>query len=311
MLNISVIIPNYNYGRYLRQAIDSALGQTLPPHEVIVVDDGSTDNTDEILADYQDRIKVARQQNQGVATARNKGAGIATGDLLGFLDSDDVWLPTKLELQVKRFLAEPDLGLVHCGVLNIDSDGVPLEKRVDGMEGWVALEMLRFRKSVVIAPGSASLIPRSVFEEVGGYDTDRRLHPSEDWDLSYRIACSHKIGFVPEVLIHYRQHGKNDHLNIRAMEQAMMLAYAKAFARANFQLRRIQRECYGNLHMVLAGCYYTNTQPYDFVRNLLKGLWLAPATVSRPLGFPLRRLRRSRLLGKMSNLFGRSTSNTP
>ena len=310
MLKISVIIPSYNYGRYLKQAIDSALGQTLPPHEVIIVDDGSTDNTDEILNSYQDRIRVVRQRNQGVAAARNKGAGIATGDLLGFLDSDDVWLPRKLELQVKRFLAEPDLGLVHCGVLNIDSAGAPLEERVDGMEGWVAIEMLRFRRSVVIATGSAALIPRSVFEEVGGYDIDRRLHPSEDWDLSYRIACNYKIGFVPEVLIHYRQHGENDHLNIRAMEQAMMLAYTKAFARANFQVRQMQRECYGNLHMVLASCYYTNSQPYGFVRNLLKGLWLAPATASRPLGFPLRRLRRSRVLGRISDLLGRSTSNT-
>ena len=91
MKTISVIIPTYNYARFLAEAIDSALGQSYAPLEIIVVDDGSTDATSEVLAAYGDRIRVLRQKNQGVAMARNAGIAAARGDYLAFLDSDDAW----------------------------------------------------------------------------------------------------------------------------------------------------------------------------------------------------------------------------
>src|SRR5947199_8414115 len=110
-------MPAYNYARYLREAIDSALGQTCAPLEVIVVDDGSTDETPEVLSSYGDRIRVIRQQNQGVAVARNAGIAAAGGDYLAFLDSDDIWYPRKLELQNARFRdGDRSHGLVHRGV---------------------------------------------------------------------------------------------------------------------------------------------------------------------------------------------------
>ncbi|HEX3110532.1 MAG TPA: glycosyltransferase family A protein, partial [Thermoanaerobaculia bacterium] len=114
MKSVSVVIPSYNYARYLGEAIDSALGQTLPPLEVIVVDDGSTDDTPAVLAAYGDRIRVLRQKNAGVAVARNSGIAAARGECVAFLDADDVWLPRKLELQIPLFT--DSVGLVHCGV---------------------------------------------------------------------------------------------------------------------------------------------------------------------------------------------------
>src|SRR5262245_58814803 len=112
MRTVSVIIPNYNYGRFLREALDSALNQTLPPLEVIVVDDGSTDESPEILESYGDRIRVIRQKNQGVGIARNTGAEAARGELLAFLDADDYWFPQKLEKQVEKINSDPELGMV-------------------------------------------------------------------------------------------------------------------------------------------------------------------------------------------------------
>jgi len=103
MAPISVIIPTYNHCRFLVSAIDSALSQTLKPSEVIVVDDGSTDETSNLLNAYEGKIRVVRQKNQGVAAARNRGAEIATGEYLAFLDADDLWLPRKLEMQLNRF----------------------------------------------------------------------------------------------------------------------------------------------------------------------------------------------------------------
>ena len=293
MVAVSVVIPNYNYGRFLAQAVESVREQTLPVKEIIVVDDGSTDDSAEVLAGYGAQIKVIRQRNEGVGAARNCGVQAATGDLVAFLDADDYWLPQKLELQVQRFLAEPDLGLIHCGMQIVDVAGNPLAERLEGREGWLAENLLTLKPGVVTTSGSAVMIPRAVFESVGGFDPNRLLHPSEDWDLSYRIACRYKIGFVPEALVQYRQHGVNGHLNVRAMERAMMIAFAKAFSSSSAPaLQRHRHHCYGKLHMVLAGSYFHTAQYADAVRHLLKSLWLTPGNVSYALRFPLRWLHR-------------------
>ena len=107
-VTVSVVVPAYNYARYLPKAIDSALGQTHPPLEVIVVDDGSTDDTPRVLAAYADRIRVIRQANQGAGAARNAGIAAARGEYVAFLDSDDLWHPRKLELQLARFASDPE-----------------------------------------------------------------------------------------------------------------------------------------------------------------------------------------------------------
>ncbi|HEX7830401.1 MAG TPA: glycosyltransferase family A protein [Thermoanaerobaculia bacterium] len=263
MRTISVIIPSWNRAREVGAAIDSALAQTLPPLEVIVVDDGSTDETPEVLARYGDGIRVLRQTNQGVAAARNAGIAIARGDLLAFLDSDDVWLPRKLELQAARFEADPTLGLVHCGV-DYANTGVML----DGMEGSVAEEMLRLDRSVIIAFGSGVMVPRRVAEEVGRYDA--RMRVSEDWDFCYRIATRYRIGFVAEVLIRHAQHPDGLRKDVDRMEQGMLLALEKAFADPSVQ--SLRRHSYGRVHRILAGCYFEQRRWVAFMRHFAKSV---------------------------------------
>ncbi|HEY2324319.1 MAG TPA: glycosyltransferase family A protein, partial [Thermoanaerobaculia bacterium] len=146
MKSVSVVIPSYNYARYLGEAIDSALAQTLPPLEVIVVDDGSTDETSEVLATYADRIRVLRQKNSGVAVARNSGIAAAHGEYVAFLDADDIWLPRKLELQMARF--DESIGLVHCGVEFGSNIQLPR------VEGDVADALLLLEPDVIHGPGS-------------------------------------------------------------------------------------------------------------------------------------------------------------
>lgn len=292
-LRVSVIIPNYNYGNYLPQAIDSVLAQTLPAAEIIVVDDGSTDNTREVLAQYGERIQVIYQQNRGVSVARNHGVENSTGDLLAFLDADDLWMPQKLELQVKRLIENPALGLVHCGVQDIDSEGALLDEHLDGMEGWVASAMLLFSGPVILGGGSASLVTREAFTEAKGFDT--RMSTSADWDFYYRIARRRMVGFVPEVLVGYRLHRSNMHGNIRAMEHDVLLAYDKAFAEEGEDyesLKDLRQRAYSNMHMVLASSYFQAKQPRRFLRHALKSLWLNPGKCSYLLGFPMRRLQR-------------------
>lgn len=288
--NISVIIPNYNYGRFLREAIDSALGQTLPPHEVIVVDDGSTDDSGAILGSYGDRIITVRQQNQGVGAARNKGAELATGEFLAFLDADDFWAPTKLEKQLAKFETDAEISLVHCGFQDVNSDGELLDQNLNGGEGWVA-EMLLLFEPAILAPGGTTLIRRTDFLDVGGYDVNPDLHPSEDWDFSYRIARRSKFGFVPEPLLFYRQHGSGGHTNIGRMERAMLIGFEKAFAEDK-GLEPIKAECYGKLYSVLSGSYFQAGDYGGFLKNAAKSIWQRPSNLGYFLRFPLRRLRR-------------------
>jgi glycosyltransferase involved in cell wall biosynthesis len=266
MKTVSVIIPAYNHAPYLRAAIDSALAQTYAPHEVIVVDDGSTDETPQILASYGDRIRAIRQPNGGVASARNAGIAAASGDYLAFLDSDDLWEPRKLELQMARFDADPSLGLIHCGAEAFDNEGRTLQVWLDGMEGWVANAMLCLEGHVITC--NTIVIPKRVAEEIGPFDG--RLTPSEDWDFCYRVAVRYPVGYVPEILLRYRQHGAGIHLNIERMEHGMLLALQKAFDSSDPAVQSLRRASYGRLHFILAGCYFHERKPLRFVRHMLQ-----------------------------------------
>ena len=290
MPRVSVIIPNYNYAHYLTQAVDSVLAQTYPEVEIIVVDDGSTDDSETILRSYGDRVRWIRQKNQGVSAAQNLGVQETRGELVAFLDPDDLWLPEKLERQVQRFLDDTDLGLVHCGVEEVDHTGAHLQFCVEGLEGWVARDMLLFKRAVILGGGSGLVVLRSEFEAVGGFDTS--LSTSADWDFFYRLATRGRVGFVPKPLVKYRVHGSNMHSNIRAMEHDMLIGYEKAFSRDTAELRELRRRCYGNLHMVLAGSFFRAGQRSDFARHALKSVWLTPGNLTHLLGFPLRWMAR-------------------
>ena len=290
MATVSVVISTYNRAGFLAEAIDGALAQTLPPHEIIVVDDGSTDDTPALLAAYGSRIRAVRQTNRGTARARNAGAAIASGEWLAFLDSDDVWLPQKLERQIARATAEPELGLVHCGVEEIDANGRVLARRLDGREGRVGKRMLLFEGPTILGGGSAAVVPRAAFETLGGFDEAMTM--SVDWDLFYRLASRWPVGFVPEVLARYRFHDGNLHKNIMAMERDMLLAYAKAFAGADAELRAIERRCYGNLHTVLAGSFFSVGGYSKFFEHALRAIRLTPSNFPQFAGYPLRWFRR-------------------
>ena len=284
---VSVIIPNYNYAHYLPQALDSVLAQTYPRFEIMVIDDGSTDDSENVLRSYGDRIRSIKQQNQGVSAARNLGARETRGELVAFLDADDFWLPEKLERQVQRFIADDGLGLVHCGVEEIHDNGDHLLFRLEGLEGWVATDMLLFNRAVILGGGSGLMVKRSAFEALGGFDTS--LSTSADWEFFYRMAAHARVGFVPSALLKYRVHGSNMHANVRAMEHDMLIGYEKAFSCNRGILPELRRRCYGNLHMVLAGSFFRAGHKTDFARHALKSLWLTPGNLKSLLGFPLRR----------------------
>jgi glycosyltransferase involved in cell wall biosynthesis len=267
-MSVSVIIPTYNQARFLRAAIESALGQTRPALEVIVVDDGSTDETPGILARYDDRIRVRRQENRGPSAARNAGISAARGDFLLFLDSDDVLLPACVELQRARFEAEPSLGLVYSDVEFFDVERTLVRVADQGLEGRVARELLLLESPVISSAGSGIMVPRRVAEEAGGFD--ERLRASEDWDFCYRIASRYPIGRVAQTLLHYTERQDGLHFDIRKMERGMLLAFGKAFSSSDPSVQSLRVRAYGRLHFILAASYFHAGQPARCVIHLVK-----------------------------------------
>ncbi|MGI8792789.1 MAG: glycosyltransferase [Acidimicrobiales bacterium] len=293
---VSVVIPSYNYGRFIAEAVDSVLAQTLPPKEVIVVDDGSTDDTLARLGQYRGSIDLITQANAGVSVARNSGVQHSTGDIVAFLDADDVWAPQKLERQVERFERDAGVGLVHCCLQEVDEVGRLVGKPTEGLEGWVSEELLLLRRPVV-GCSSCVAVRRSVHDEIGGFDP--RLSTSADWDYAYRVAERYRVALVPEALVHYRGHGSNMHADVDLMRDDMLLAFHKAFAEGQGRShRRLRRRAYGRLHLIIGTSYGAQRRWRDGVWHLLQATLHSPSQGAYVAGMPLRRWRAHRARSK-------------
>jgi glycosyltransferase involved in cell wall biosynthesis len=210
---VSVIIPSYNCEAYIAETIGGVLGQTLRDVELIVVDDGSTDRTCEIVAAYGARVRLLTQKNAGVCAARNFGIREARGQYICLMDHDDYWFPDKLELQLEQMLRHPEVGLVYSSFIwwhpgedgnfpdhdSFDQASFPvgIDER---FSGWIYHELLL--DCWVLT--SAALIRAEVFDKCGMYDES--LPYSEDWDLWLRISREYPFIKLKRPLTLYRQH---------------------------------------------------------------------------------------------------------
>lgn len=204
---VSVIIPSYNRGWIIKEAIDSVLAQDYRAFELIVVDDGSTDNTSEILDSYKDDIKVLFQDNNGVSAARNRGVAASLGRFVAFLDSDDLWLPQKLSTQVAFFNKTPDALICQTEEFWI-RNGIRVnpKKRHKKPSGMIFEPSL----ALCLVSPSAVMIRRSLFDRVGGFD--ETLPACEDYDLWLRISCRFPIHLIETPLI-IKRGGHDDQLS--------------------------------------------------------------------------------------------------
>ena len=286
--SVSVVIPAYNYGRFIADAIASVLEQTHPPAEIIVVDDGSTDDTAAVVATFGDAVRYIRQHNAGVCAARNRGVSESTGALIAFLDADDTWEPTNLEKQLAVFETDDDIGLVHCGMREFDGEtGETIGLHMEGGEEGVADNLLLWEGSVIVGPGGGVTVTRKAFDRVGGFDT--RIKVGEDWDFCYRVARLFKIGFVAEPLLNYRSHNAAAHHNVENMERGMLMFYEKAFATSDPAILKLRRRAYGNFHKVMAGSYLHSGQMGKFLTHAARSIWMRPRNLEYFLRFPVRR----------------------
>lgn len=291
--SVSVVIPTYNYGRFIVAAIRSVLEQTRPPSEIVVVDDGSTDDTAAVVGAFGDAVRYIQQDNAGVCAARNRGVNESTGELVAFLDADDNWEPTNLEKQVARFESDEEIGLVHCAMREFDGEtGETTRFHMEGAEEGVADNLLLWEGPVIAGPGGAVTVSRKAFDHVGGFDT--RMKVGEDWDFCYRVARLFKVGFVAEPLVNYRNHSAAAHRNVENMERGMSMFYEKAFATNDPEILKLRRRAYGNFHRVMAGSYLHSGRMGKFFSHAAKSIWMRPGNLEYFLRFPMRRLSANR-----------------
>jgi len=224
MARVSAIIPAYNAETFIREAVDSALGQTHPDVEVIVVDDSSTDDTAGVLQSYGDRIIVHHQPNGGVAAARNAGARRASGSWVAFLDADDVWLPTKIEQQLA--MATTPLSYTNRFNFGARGDLPEIQSEVTPLLAGDVFVSLLLRGNFITT--SSVMMARDLFLELDGF----ALSPTvcEDWDLWLRAAERHPVAVVTEPLVGYRFTSSSLSTNYRAMSDARRTVVARALA---------------------------------------------------------------------------------
>lgn len=207
--SISVVMPVYNGAAHLAQAIESVLAQTLPPARVVVVDDGSTDGSAALLQRYGDRITRLSQTNHGQAHARRTGADAAGGELIAFIDQDDVWDADKLARQADLMQRFPDAGATYCDHRRIDADGRLLATTGSGYglrgSGRILDALLRGN---FILSASLVMIRRSTYEAAGGFLPQRGFW-ADDYSLWLRTAAHASIVYQAETLVSYRQHAHN------------------------------------------------------------------------------------------------------
>jgi glycosyltransferase involved in cell wall biosynthesis len=200
---ITVVLPIYNGTKYLKEAVQSILDQTYADFELIMIDDGSTDHSADIVSTFIDpRIRLYPQENKGLAVTLNRGIALAKGKYIARQDQDDVSLPDRLSKQVGFLEANPDYGMVGTWA-SILNESRPTGRTHKHPTNDLALKFdLLFNNPFV---HSSVMIRKSVFEEVGGYCTDKNRQPPEDYELWSRIARKFKVANIPEILHVYRE----------------------------------------------------------------------------------------------------------
>jgi glycosyltransferase involved in cell wall biosynthesis len=283
---VSVIIPTFNSADLVTQAIDSALAQTARPAEIIVADDGSTDDTRRRVAAYGDPVIYLHQPNQGVAAARNLGLRRATGQFVAFLDADDLWHSSKLEVQLEVMSAQPDLGLLGTG--RYDPSGVHR-----AVSGRGAVNRINWRDLAVknYLTASSVMVRRSVLDQVGEFDTS--LHGPEDYDLWLRITAISAVANVDFPLTGYRRIPDSLSQKAKSMSEGMRRILRKLDEQNAWSGDRIlRRKAYGYCGYSCSIMNRASGRPFRAMGELARSILNYPLPYRRSeIPFPLARLR--------------------
>ncbi|MEQ9670966.1 glycosyltransferase [Coleofasciculus sp. G2-EDA-02] len=236
---VSVIIPVFNGEKTIKDTIESVLTQTVTDLELIVINDGSNDNTLSVISPIDDsRLKLFSYANAGLAASRNRGISQAAGKYISFIDADDLWTADKLEAQIKALGANPKAGVAYSWTDWIDESGQFLRPGGHIIANGYVYDKLLLRD--FIEGGSNVLVLAKAFAEVGGFD--QSLNAVEDWDMWLRLAARYEFVCVPSPQILYRISPNSMSTDVWKMETASLLVIEKAFAQSPEPLDYLKRQ---------------------------------------------------------------------
>ncbi len=293
---VSVIIPTFNRARYISKSIDSVLNQTYKNFEVIVVDDGSTDNTENVIKKYGNQVQYCYKKNGGVASARNLGIKSAKGTYIAFLDSDDFWEKDKLRLQMELAGSEPDVGLVYSDIYIFNEHGIieTKKERVKNFHrGYVFKEL--FVKPFI--PTCSVIAKKECFEDVGLFD--EKFNGGEDGDMWLRISQKYQIDYIDRSLANFREDtegslGKNQ---IKMLKDA--IEYRKKALREKPELVKVfyldARKTMARLHCRLGEVYSDNRKYQEAKISFFKSIRYYPLYANQYISLILLFLKNAKI----------------
>jgi glycosyltransferase involved in cell wall biosynthesis len=285
---ISVIVPAYNSAKTVLETVHSVLNQSLQDLELIVIDDGSTDDTLSVLDSVTDpRLKVFSFENAGTPTSRNRGIERALGEFLSFIDADDLWAPDKLEKQLQALQGQPEAGVAYSWTLIMDAAGKKFYPgNCEVYEGDVHAHLLL---SNFIASGSNILVRREAAESIGGFDPSLGSH--EDWDYYLRLAQKWPFAVVGEPQIFYRKSSTSLCSNFEAMEKYIFIVHRKMFKDIPAHLMKLEAQSRAKKYEFLAQIALTHVSSWQNCGHAFRTLRQAIALYP-----PLLRTRRLQIL---------------
>ncbi|WP_254568610.1 glycosyltransferase [Oscillatoria sp. HE19RPO] len=248
MPTISVIIPAYNAEKTIQETIESVLNQTFQDFELIIINDGSTDKTLEIISNLSDsRIKVFSFPNSGAQKSRNRGISLATGEYLSFIDADDLWTPDKLEMQLKALKNNPEAGVAYSWTDYIDESG----QRLPGGQYFKITNHVyeRLLLGDFIGSGSNPLIRKEAFLAVGTFDES--LVGGQDWEMWIRLASKYQFTVVKRPQILYRQSAHSWSVNLERQEKGYNQVIEKSLANAPEPIQKLRKQILANRYKFL------------------------------------------------------------
>ncbi len=287
---VTVVIPAYNAEATLTETLSSLLAQTFTDFEALVIDDGSSDRTTEVAGGTGDpRVRVVSIPNGGVARARNHAISEAQGGLIAFLDSDDLWEPRKLELQVAAFERRPEAGWCVTGGVRVDERS----KEIGPLPLLAPDDVCRtlLLHSMTVGHLSSGVVRKALLDQVGGFDP--RFSQCADWDLWLRLSVTAPVAVVEDRLLRYRTTAGNMSSNIALLERDTFAVLDSFFATpAATPYRAARSQVYGAHWMICAGSYLHRGQAREALRCALRGMLTYPASMTRVIGLPWRWVRR-------------------
>jgi glycosyltransferase involved in cell wall biosynthesis len=263
---VSIIIPCYNAEKFIEETIQSVLNQTYTNWELIIIDDGSKDNSSKIVASFllDPRISYFYQGNTGVSIARNNGISKVSGSYIAFLDADDVWSPTNLEEKINE-LQSDEIDYVFSNKEHINENSSSLNIFSKGTDINLLHHFLLWDRTVIPGPASNLVVKKKCLDS--GLRFDSEFSTAADQDFCFNLAAKYKGKIIPKPLFKYRVFANSMSRNIATMEKDHIAVYKKAARNNLFNSYLFKQQCFSNLYLVLAGSWWKDGN------NKTKGLY--------------------------------------